>query len=747
MDPPVTRTLFILDELYPVDRGGIGRLMFNIVQHAKQQDPALDLHILLGRARPADTSVLDTALNGAAQVHYLDSPTEVSHWLGVADITRSIATNPQLSPPFQQGLQVLHAALSVQEKVGRFDHIEIPDHMGLGAVLLMARAAGQVFQNTEITCRLHSSLSAILAFEPFFHPRNDWLAPRVEFERYSLQQADRVVAHIPEIAEFTRQHFGFEAAWMHKVEIAFPPAIWPDVPPETVALPAEPDFVFTSRFQPFKRPELFIKAACAFLDQSPDYSGVFRLISYGYSAEYIDSLRLLVPDRFLNKIILGVNFSDEARHAAMARAVIVQPSSFESLCALAYEVASAKNPILLAQDCAAFGGFPRWIDGENCLLFAPTPAALADSMRKAVRWRPSAAVDITPDSSYFTQQVQETLFLESDTPVTVFVGPLGSDSSFGAFADFAAQTGISAVGFASARYQREGVSGVAWLDEGGFQGAQLVALAAGHPRVVFASPEALPTKEFIKTGRKLTKSGVAFSANATTPDAERLYIYSGKMQTLLQSDHRPCPPCIMLHQDDLGLIAPEDDQDIILRILARLAQSDVGLQMSPLPLVIETLPLAAQKPDRRLLGYDRVGNWQHGVQKIAVDVKSARHTPLLHAETPEVTTTADLSALAIPANTPTAIPLDFGKPFYGEIIGIKIVNTSDSEAAVSLHRGQPEVAISAHEAGKQQRKFGSKQGYIARWSANWGEGKRMLVASSEADIVLKIERFMLFSRE
>jgi hypothetical protein len=219
------------------------------------------------------------------------------------------------------------------------------------------------------------------------------------------------------------------------------------------------------------------------------------------------------------------------------------------------------------------------------------------------------------------------------------------------------------------------------------------------------------------------------------------------MQTLLQSDHRPCPPCIMLHRDDLGLIAPEDDQDIILRLLARLAQSDVDLQMSPLPLVIEFTPLAAQKPDRRLLGYDHAGNWQNGVRKIAVDVKSARHTPLLHAETPGVTTTADLNALTVPANTPTAIPLDFGKPFYGEIIGIKIVNTSESAATVSLHRGQPEVAINAHEAGKQQRKFGPKQGYIARWSANWGEGKRVLVASSESDIVLKIERFMLFSRE
>lgn len=743
----MTRTLFILDELYPVDRGGIGRLMFNIVQHAKQDSPALDLHFLLGRQKPADHEVLTQALSGAAQVHYLDKPAEISEWLGVADISKSIASNPSLNQPFQNGLKVLGSALRLQEQVGAFDHIEIPDHMGLGAVLLMVREAGLAFQEAEITCRLHSSLSAILAVEPFYHARSDWIAPRIECERYSLHHADRVVAHIPAIATFNHVHFDFAPEWIEKVEVAFPPAIWPAAPCAPNTLPDEPDFIFTSRFQPFKRPDLFIKAACTFLDETPDYSGKFRLISYGYNAEYIDGLRLMIPERFLTRIMLEVNLSGEKRAEAMARAIIVQPSVFESLCALAYEVAANQNPILLAQDCAAFGGFDRWVDGENCLFFAPTPAALAKTMQKAINWRPSRPVDTTPDPAYFSQPARPTKTPKSGAAPTVLVGPLLSDSDFAAFSHFAAQSGISAIGFAPAQYKREGFGAVKWLNEGDYQGAQLRALGLEHEQIVLASPEALPTAEFLQAGANCTLAGQAFSSNSTTGEPARLNIYSGKMRSLLASDHRPCPPCIMLHRDDLSLIDPKDDQDIILRLLARLADSEVKLVLSPLPLVVEPAPLAAQKPDRRLLGFERSGQWQNGSRKIAVDVKSARHTPLLHGREATVSTDADLKAIKVSANVPTAIELDFNQKFHGEIIGIKIVNTADTPVSVSLHRGNLEAALKAHESGKQQRQYAGKQAYIVRWGTNWGSEKRVFVASSKDDSMLEIERFILFSRE
>lgn len=741
------RTLFILDELYPVDRGGIGRLMFNIVQHAKQTNPALDMHILLGREKPADHEKLVKALNGAAQLHFLQPAAETSKWLGIADIAKSGAANPILSLPVQSGLRILGSALAVQDHVGMFDHIEVPDHMGIGAVLLMARAAGLAFEESEVTCRLHSSLSAIISHEPFYHARSEWIAPRIEFERLSLRLADRVVAHIPALAEYNQRHFGFKPEWLDKVEVAFPPAIWPPDARAPHPLTNEPDFVFTSRFQPFKRPDLFIKAACRFLDDWPEYSGRFRLVSYGYNAEYIDSLRLMIPERHQSRIVLAVNLSNEDRDAAMAGSIIVQPSNFESLCALAYEVAVDQNPILLAGDCAAFGDFERWVDGENCLLFAPNPVALAKTMRKAVSWRPSRGVDIIPDPTYFAQPKQVVSPPSKTSAPLVLVGPLRSDDDFAAFAGFAAQPGITATGFASSAYKRDGFDNVAWLSEAGYLGAQLRALGAKSELVVLASPQALPDAKFLETGTRLVREGVAFSANSMSGDPAQLNIYSGKMLTLLASDYRLCPPCIMLHNSELNLISPIDDQELILRFMARLAASPVELILSPLPLIRESTPLAAQKPDRRLIGFERIRGWQNGMRNIAVDVKSARHTPLLHEEDIKAPRQGALGEINLAAAAPVAMEIDFGRRFHGEIIGLKIVNTSDIPAAVSLHRGGIDAAIKAHNRGMQQRKFAGKQGYIARWGTNWGAGRRVLVASADKASTLSLERIVIYSRK
>jgi len=138
---------------------------------------------------------------------------------------------------------------------------------------------------------------------------------------------------------------------------------------------------------------------------------------------------------------------------------------------------------------------------------------------------------------------------------------------------------------------------------------------------------------------------------------------------------------------------------------------------------------------------------KNGIRKIAVDVKSARHSPLIQEREAMVSTNADLTALKISADTATVVALDFGQQFCGEIIGIKIVNTTDRPVSVSLHRGNEAAALSAHESGKQLRNVAGKQGYIVRWGTNWSGGKRVFVASSDADTMLEIERFMLFSRE
>ncbi len=747
---PLIRTCFILDELYPGDRGGIGRLMHNIVHDAKNRHPDLDLHILLARTMAPDgVEALQKAFDGLATLHFLGDDAAISKRLGIAGIGVSAANTASLNAVMQNGLRVLDAMLEIQAVTGPFDHIEIPDHMGLGAVLLMVREAGIAFETAQITCRLHSSLSLIMAHEPFHHPRSEWVAPRIELERYSLDKADRIIAHIPEIARLNHAHFGLDAAWLDKVETAFPPAIWPASPRDPDQRPTAPDFLFTSRFQPFKRPELFIKAAAVFLDRNPGYSGDFRLVSYGFNREYIDALRMMVPERHLDRIRLEPDQPGAVRDQAMAGAIIVQPSNFESLCTLAYEVAANRNPVLLSRDCAAFGRFERWKDGENCLMFDPDPAALADTMQAALHWTPSSAVDITPDPHYFATAASPATPVKAESPCRVLVGPLHSPADFDRFARFAETCTVPATGYAPARLAPlyPDAAHLVWLDEAGYQGAQLRQLAGKTETVVLASPDALPMPDFLRYGRKVTRIGRAFSANSVSAENGRLYIYCGKMGSMLASDYRLCPPCVMLHRDDLHLIAPDDDRDLNLRLLTRLAGADTDLTLAPTPLITEHRPLLNDKPDRRLLGYDPAG-WQNGIRKIAVEVRTARHTPLLHETEIPVTAPVDLSEIRVSADTPLAIPLHLPRPLLGEILGIRIENRApDSGLGVSLHHCDETAAISAHEQGLQTRKFAAGQRYIARWGPLWRADTLVFVATSTTDIVIKLDRFIIFSRE
>jgi len=172
--------------------------MHNIIQHAKQKNPGLDLHIVLARQKPADPALL-AAFKNIATLHYLHPDTDIARRFGLEHL-QATAIFDKHAAPFLRGMRVLGAVLEAERQCGGFDHIEIPDHMGLGTCVLQAKRAGFAFGTAEITCRIHSSLSAIISAEPFSHPRNGWLAPRLEMERYALQHADRVVAHLPTIA-------------------------------------------------------------------------------------------------------------------------------------------------------------------------------------------------------------------------------------------------------------------------------------------------------------------------------------------------------------------------------------------------------------------------------------------------------------------------------------------------------------------------------------------------------------------
>lgn len=752
----MTRTCFILDELYPKDRGGIARLMHNIIHHAKSLDQSLDLHIVLARDPPKET-VLQEAFQGVATLHFLSPDAKVAKRFGLEALGVT-AVFPRQRDLALRELKLLDAVLAC----GPFDHIEIPDHMGLGSGILQAKRAGVGFQATEITCRIHSSLSIIIEAEPFYHLRNDWLAPRLEMERFALEHADRVVAHLPTIARFNQSHFNFPPSWLDKVETTFPPVIWPT--PKAAPTPSTgKDFIFTSRFQPFKRPDLFIKAAITMLDAGSDYAGLFRMISYGFSPEYIDYLRLMVPARHRTRILIQTNISAEDRLEAIANSIIVQPSKYESLCALAYEASLAGRPLLLARDCLAFADDPHWKDEQNCLLFAPTPEGLATAMEQARTWHPSEPVGTTPGAPYFVKPPLKRPLKNPLANIALLSGPVRHPESAARVAKHVAGQNLTSktanlFGYGAQNFALPNVAYHSFT-EGGIAAQQWHDLAQNltADAIVLHSPDALPLPAFLKEGARVVRPGVAYSSNCLDSSTGQMITYPGKFKTINLAEPRMCPPCIMLHKDDIFRLASNDDEDLLPRLITRLALSDIALAFSPVPHVLEQAP-ALLPPHQRHLAYEAGPLWEGGFRWVGMAVRPSQNTGLLRSRpislifkgNPVIECTAEQPA-QFSIDAPKVFALETDHSLENGIFCLTVGNDSPkNKIKVSLQQGfgndPDKTALENHQKGQNVRLLYGGQKYTMRWGPIWHAQPLLLVVTAQKPVNLHITNPILTTK-
>ncbi|MCF6304268.1 MAG: glycosyltransferase [Rhodobacteraceae bacterium] len=746
----MTKTCFIIEELYPKDLGGIGRLMHNILLHSHSLDPGHSLHVVMPAQSGQNRKTLSDSFANIVTFHYVDHDENIARRLNIAGLSNAAASR-NLTEPFLKGMGYLDAILQAEKKIGaKFDHIEIPDHLGLGAILLSAKKAGVAFAQTDITCRVHSTLSLIIDHEPFYHSRNNWLAPRLEMERQSLRDADRVIVHLPALAKCNQTHFNLPDTWLEKVEVAFPPAIWPETSVPISDTGKDADFIFTSRFQPFKRPELFIRAALTLLNSKSDFTGNFRLISYGFDQYYIDDLRLMVPARFRPRIRIETNLSENTRQSAISSGRVVQCSAFESLCTLAFEISKAGRPLLLAKDCLAFGETGIWQDGDNCLMFDPDPGSLAAAMEHSRHWQPKTIVKTASDAYYFHKPAISPAPHKAESKAAIFIGPLLNQPDFDGFADYYKEN-PSARAFASEanilRFAAKEQKNLIQLHPHKTQGQQLreyVALADGP--VVIASPNTLPSAGFITSGLACISPGQIYTSNSKTVDG-RLNIYPGNMPSILASDYRFAPLCVMLHSDDCNIIGKQDDRDLLPRLLTRIAKSDLDIIHNPLPQLLEIKPLIDVLPDRRILGFDPSPAWHNGVRTIGIDLKSARFNDFLVVKPVDLTGQID-PVIALLKDTDLAFQLTADPGYSDRILAINIRNSgADGVAKVSLHQTGTDAALERHKNGQQCRNIRAGQAYQMRWGPLFDDANLVLVVSSDQDTSLEINEISVISRE
>lgn len=311
----------------------------------------------------------------------------------------SAASRVRVSLEYYNGLRYLQAKYQVE-----LDVIEFPDFAAWGFATLGAKRAGFAFADTRIVVRLHSTQGIIYDAEPFYHPKGHNERSIIELERQCLEQADQVVSHLPVITRANQQYYGFAQDWMEKVVHEFPPIFLEQA--EIFPLRGQPrNFIFSSRLQPFKRPDLFIKAAAIFLDRTVNFSGKFYLVSYGWDQRYIDWLKALVPVRHQQQIIFIFNAEANLRNRLLQESIVVIPSNYESLCVFAYESALRGSQLILNRRCAAFGEVDYWQDQENCLLFDGSAEHLADVYQQALLL-PPVTITPLPDSWCYWHQTQ-----------------------------------------------------------------------------------------------------------------------------------------------------------------------------------------------------------------------------------------------------------------------------------------------------------------------------------------------------
>jgi glycosyltransferase involved in cell wall biosynthesis len=398
---------FVTNELFPVHAGGIGRLMYNFAVHNENLGSGVRIWLLLPSSFAAETlPQVETTYAKLAAVHRAKPLAERSEQLA-----QLAAKLPPQSWAFDQvyrtSLEYYLALLDAEQRNGGpFDIIEFPDFGGWAGASIAAKRIGLAFHNTIIAARLHSTLGLIAHHERFYHHPSSWLGYVCDLERNLLERADLVVGHVPAIAARNAQFYRFRPEWRDRVHIEFP-LLAPDGFDEEDTRsdpPAnqDPSFIFSSRLQPFKRPDLFINAAIGFLEATPEYTGCFRLVSYGWDEDYIRYLKDLIPPAWTHRISIIDKVAAEERRRLLRESIVVVPSDYESLCLFAFEASILGQKVILNRRCEAFSSFERWIDGDNCLFFDGSAEDLARVMRTALSWTPRSVADTKADPPYWT---------------------------------------------------------------------------------------------------------------------------------------------------------------------------------------------------------------------------------------------------------------------------------------------------------------------------------------------------------
>lgn len=369
---------FVVNELYPFHKGGIGRFIYNMLKenwHSKVNFSVVLYGENFKNLNDSLRTEMSGYFSGVATLYFVDS-------FNIPKSIRKLSDNGNILDSLYVESYLIYKTLKEIEENGKsFDFIEFIDFKGPALVSLNAKKTTGMFDGSSIGVRLHSTNSIISYNETSEVEYSLWHNIVHDFERKSLDECDYVVAHLDSIANYNKDFYGFGDAWLKKLFVNTPPTLL-DQGLESVSDPitetGEPVFVFSSRIAPFKRPDLFIDAAVKFLDQGN--SGLFYLVSYGWDQNYVQRIFSRIPDQYSEKIVFFSDLDEKERLKIIQDGIVVIPSQYESYCFFAYESLMRGSRILLNSQCLAFANSDFWENEKNCIFFDGNAEALAQAM-------------------------------------------------------------------------------------------------------------------------------------------------------------------------------------------------------------------------------------------------------------------------------------------------------------------------------------------------------------------------------
>ena len=140
----MTSVCIISNEVYPVDKGGIGRLMYNFAVRNQDSRHAVDLHFLFSSKLLPHAALVESPFADLATIHYC--PEELVEIGSLGSAIQSFDGKDTLDRQMVESLRYYSGLLAAQTRCGfDFDFVEFPDFGGWGTASIAAKRAGMNF--------------------------------------------------------------------------------------------------------------------------------------------------------------------------------------------------------------------------------------------------------------------------------------------------------------------------------------------------------------------------------------------------------------------------------------------------------------------------------------------------------------------------------------------------------------------------------------------------------------------------